>query len=855
MQKKLFFVLLITISSFSFAQDWTFQYLPYYRQIHEIHLLTKNHISAIGGWPSNDSITDMYFSDDGGETWQFQDIFPGKMIKSGLYYDSGNAICGGLNEVCYKTVDSGRNWVQSSFDVDLNHRNINKFSKGQWGSAYACGGLELLDGFVMKTENSGENWSIISEFPESELNSIYAINNNKIIVCGPDNFLMKTSNSGEDWTNCDIVNFEEVCELNAIEFFGSNIGYCVGGRQGEDSLQVVLKTIDGGATWSPCLNIINPSLNDVDIINDSVAYAVGDYGIILKTIDHGENWQDVVIADNPFYHLYAIDFINEHYGIIAGNYGIVFQYDDGETITPQAITLEAMNVTPHSAVLKANINPGIIESEVNFQYGMDESMGQNHSMGTYSGGSLENVSYHISGLQENTHYYYRVCLLNDYGAYYGDTKLFYTGNPIPNWDFELWTEDSCSLPDNWFMTQGIFNMAIYGEDTAVQICNHGSDFDNDMAVIMNAYIDGGNLESFHIPVDYISGGTPFTDRPDSLYVKMKYDIEPQDSALIFLGLLDGDQYVSENFFFIEGTETEFVHNAYKLEYLNANIPDRVVVAIVNTNPFDTTVFDNMLEISDIYFSGNTADIPNHDFSAWTDYNYFFPDAWFFEHNYSDSLPIQDVPFERTEDAAHHDYAIKLQNMLLPDDTVVARISLKDWDQGFPIDKRFSSFSGQYKYLPEAQDTARFFVVMYHNDEQCGWGHFENHESIANWTEFTTEIHYDSVNVIPDSMNITIETSQWPPTGESILYVDKLSMDGDYIPVNQLHNKRFNIFPNPAHETLYFSEPVKNIEIYNALGKKVLCKKGQHNSINISILKPGMYFFRADIDIFCKFVKK
>jgi len=46
------------------------------------------------------------------------------------------------------------------------------------------------------------------------------------------------------------------------------------------------------------------------------------------------------------------------------------------------------------------------------------------------------------------------------------------------------------------------------------------------------------------------------------------------------------------------------------------------------------------------------------------------------------------------------------------------------------------------------------------------------------------------------MNVIISASQWPPTGNSILYVDKLTLDGDFIPVNEFNIVNNTVFLYP-----------------------------------------------------------
>jgi photosystem II stability/assembly factor-like uncharacterized protein len=844
MMKKYYAVVLmmLLIATEGFSQDWTKHSLPRFRKVMDVKCLNMNQISVVGGWPQNDSITYMAFSEDAGETWVYDDIFPGKMLRTAVYYSSSKALAAGDNGAYFISQDNGQNWTENNFPVS--QKNINALHIGQWGKTFACGGSFGGDGFIMQSDDYGDSFEAI-EISIPELFDIFTANNSEIIVCGASNSLLYSDDSGETWNTALDSDFYADYDLKSIDIF-NDFGLCVGGRAGNDSVRAILKTENGGQLWSEIHYEVAASLNDVQVINDSTAYVVGDYGTVLFTNDKGETWQSISLPDVGEMHLYTIHFINQHFGVIGGDWGSLFVFDDGETIAPTASTLEAADVTNESAKLRATINAGFIETEAFFDYGQTTDLEETVNLGNYSGGNLENISHTLQNLAENSHYYFRIRINNDYGTTYGETKLFYTGNPIPNWDFELWTEISKDFPENWLVNQSEFEKVDYSGNHAIRLSNNNASQNDDVSVVMNAEIEGEDIEAFHIPIEYITGGLTISERPDSIFINAKYNIDAQDSAMLFVGLILDDHYVSENFFFITGNQTEFQNLGFEIDYLTGEIPEKAVIAITNSNPFDTLAqYNSTIEISSIWFKNNSPEIPNSDFEQWNTSTAFSPDAWHLDlrHLYGNDGTVLTFA-NQTTDAAHHDYAIKLQNKLMEYDSVVARISLKAWDQGIPIDKRFSSFSGKYKYLPEAQDTARFFVVMYSNGEQCGWGHFENHESIANWTEFSAEIQYNNADIIPDSMNLFIEASQWPPTGESQLYVDKLSVDGDFIPVEQMITDELFAYPNPVKDILYLTQTTNYVQITDINGKIQFESHTPTTKISTEFLLPGYYLLKT-----------
>ncbi len=58
------------------------------------------------------------------------------------------------------------------------------------------------------------------------------------------------------------------------------------------------------------------------------------------------------------------------------------------------------------------------------------------------------------------------------------------------------------------------------------------------------------------------------------------------------------------------------------------------------------------------------------------------------------------------------------------------------------------------------------------------------------------------------------------------------------------NSEFSVYPNPAEKEIYISgnnkEIIKEVNIYNQIGQKVLHKTGITNTLDVSMLKQGIY---------------
>jgi photosystem II stability/assembly factor-like uncharacterized protein len=346
-------ILLIIISLHSitiFAQDWQLYSAPLQRQLHDISFQSSQSIVVVGGHPYNDSITYMGYSNTSGDEWSLViDSYPGKMQKSVVFTSWLSGISAGVNESLYKTSDGGQSWVADVYEIELNNRNTNVLFKAQPSTVFAAGGLDDVNGFILKSNDNGNLWQMVYQWTDNEVYSGTYISSNQIAVCGPNGFIQTSSDNGVSWSAPQIEDPQYTPILNEIIFIDEFIGYCVGGQVGEDSTSLILRTIDGGLNWSIVYNETSPCLNAVEKVTENILYAAGDYGIILKSEDGGLTWLKQDISVNPGQDIFAIDFFNEHIGGFSGRWGNVIIYYDGYYDYIPQILMPETSVYPNPA--------------------------------------------------------------------------------------------------------------------------------------------------------------------------------------------------------------------------------------------------------------------------------------------------------------------------------------------------------------------------------------------------------------------------------------------------------------------------------------------------------------------------
>lgn len=103
---------------------------------------------------------------------------------------------------------------------------------------------------------------------------------------------------------------------------------------------------------------------------------------------------------------------------------------------PTATTKPESLITNNSAQLNGEVSAGGIPAIYSFEYGTTPAFGSSTPPVAITGATLQNVFFNISGLSQNTTYYYRIKATNANGTQYGLMESFITwglptGNTLP----------------------------------------------------------------------------------------------------------------------------------------------------------------------------------------------------------------------------------------------------------------------------------------------------------------------------------------------------------------------------------------------------------------------------------------
>lgn len=263
------------------------------------------------------------------QTWEPLNGIPSNTLASNQRFDDvfflnanlGWAANGGFSEV-FKTTDGGANWVSQVTGATLGSyhyfRNIEFLNEN-------IGFLGTLNQKFYKTTDGGTTWSLVTN-----------ITPNPVAICGLDcagtstvygcgayfgpAFIIKSTDSGNTWQFIDMSAYANA--LVEINFIDENIGFVSGNNT---TGGVILKTTDGGTTWTQILNtatngdfvwklqILNSNNN---VIFGSVESAGPNPGRLAKSTNGGSTW---TFQNAPEIIVQAVGFVDENHGWMGGH--------------------------------------------------------------------------------------------------------------------------------------------------------------------------------------------------------------------------------------------------------------------------------------------------------------------------------------------------------------------------------------------------------------------------------------------------------------------------------------------------------------------------------------------------------
>lgn len=849
---------------------------------------------------------------DLGTTWTTLNSSTSRNLNSIYFTNSQTGFCAGgnstePNQIIIKTIDGGQNWnaVHTAADFWLEDIYfINQFTGVAVGDS----------GVILSSSDAGDSWQTVNAPLIRHYNSIHFVNENVGFIAGG-NFenltILKTENGGASWD----INLDQIGgELNDIYFIDENIGYAVG-KKG-----AFLKTIDGGTNWvQQTISDLNETveLNTVLFKSETFGIAMGQFGeyfllgnfqppvvqtmgyilispneVILQSAVNTNNVVSGVsfiystdqsltnplgVSTETLLNSSSLEAVNivvsqiapettYYYTCKVSNitgtwYGDTLTFSTSSNINNSLINIQpATSVTNTSATLNGIISNLPHTSSIFFEYSLAEGLSITTLQATpaiINDLQQHVVSVDISGLTANTSYKYRLKVINNIGTFYSQYLQVYTGeNTIPNPDFEFWSNASVEKPTNWFHIFGPIAKETPGAtgNFAVKLESTAQTF----GALANGIL--------------ADGGIPYSARPDSVSIMLKYDIMLQDTGYIIVILKKQSQVISFNRFPLAGASPpSFTEYKFPLQYFSQEFPDTLSMGVIASSPFDTVYsnFGSWIIADDIKLTGNVNQLPNNSFENWETYSCTLLDSWGYTDPYNFgyySNPDENT-VRRTTDSQSGTYAAELINLNLNGYMGRGRISTftpvvlpSDGETYpcFPVNHKPFALNGYYKFFPVHGDTLTIDCNLFNNGIEIGSGRLMTiYASEYVFQPFSVLINYFEQNQEPDSAFIEIKAhyNSSPFHAGSRVIVDNLRFDGfasDILLFLTEENVKQEVvlYPNPAKDMVFISTTDNSeingaIEIYDLTGQLISKStlQGNNSAIAISHLTPGIYFIR------------
>ena len=157
-----------------------------------------------------------------------------------------------------------------------------------------------------------------------QLNDVYCINENFVVVVGNNGTILKTTDGGSNWipkTSGTSYN------LTRVKFINPIVGYAIG-YQNNTTIGALFKTVDGGETWATLPAASTSAIFDLSCVGENIVILTDIDGNMKKSINAGISFETI---NTQFIHVFQ--FINETTAFGASDQTLLKSVDGGITWT------------------------------------------------------------------------------------------------------------------------------------------------------------------------------------------------------------------------------------------------------------------------------------------------------------------------------------------------------------------------------------------------------------------------------------------------------------------------------------------------------------------------------------------
>lgn len=252
------------------------------RQLNSVFFVDSNVGYIAAGSLQLDSMQTIFKTIDGGLTWTVNRDTLGAWLNKIYFLNADTGFAVGNKGMVLQTFNAGSSWHQLYTPGNTATRTFNDISFINRNTGFLVGGNKTNDSIqtILKTNDKGITWSIISDNLGSMLNDIAFLNDSIGYIVGDKGEVLTTIDGGNTWTSLGLTSqITDDQDLLAITFWDEDFGVIVG-RNG-----IVLRTLNivgkpDATTLSP-ENVTSASatIKGFVVANNKPTFATFEYGI------------------------------------------------------------------------------------------------------------------------------------------------------------------------------------------------------------------------------------------------------------------------------------------------------------------------------------------------------------------------------------------------------------------------------------------------------------------------------------------------------------------------------------------------------------------------------------------------
>jgi len=245
----------------------------------------------------------------------------------------------GQDGLIMRTEDTGENWTVLNTGVTNLLKSNDYIEYAAHGEDFKVHMAVGENGVILKSVDNGATWQLLTSGTLENLNDVALFDVNAInaigiaagseyiaYVCGNNGTLLYSVDMGLTWISVatgTTDNLKSISFVNDNSLYTDQVTAIVTGSNG-----IVMISKDYGKNWSNSTSGVTEQLNAVFSVGNDKYFAVGNNGVMITSVNAGESWSQ--ITTNRLENINDIKFLGDFtVGIATCDNGIMLRTADG----------------------------------------------------------------------------------------------------------------------------------------------------------------------------------------------------------------------------------------------------------------------------------------------------------------------------------------------------------------------------------------------------------------------------------------------------------------------------------------------------------------------------------------------